>query len=356
MNHAVIMAGGSGTRLWPLSREKNPKQALRLIGDRTMFQESVDRVLPLFPITQIWVIAGPELTSLLHEQVPELSAENFIVEPEGRGTAPAIGLAAIHLRRKDPEAVMTVLTADHHIVDVERFRKVLVVAEALAKHGYLVTLGIEPVSPSTGYGYIEHGQSIGKTGGFSVFRVLRFIEKPDQETAEKMIAGGRFSWNSGMFIWKVTNILEEFERQMPDFYKELREVDSALGGSDYQVILPRIWSNVKRETIDYGVMEGASDVMVIPIEMGWSDIGSWESLVKLLTTDNRGNTTIGQHVGIDTTDSLVFGDKRLIATIGVHDLVIVDTNDVILICPKDRAQEVREIVRQLKVQGKTRWL
>lgn len=356
MNHAVIMAGGSGTRLWPLSRENSPKQSLKLLGNRTMFQDSVDRVLPLFPIDQIWVVASPELTNLLHEQVPELSMENFIVEPEGRGTAPAIGLAAIHLRRKDPEAVMTVLTADHYIVNVERFRKVLVVAEAVARQRHLVTLGIEPTSPSTGYGYIEHGQSLGETGGFSIYCVLRFTEKPNREIAEKMIADGRFSWNSGMFIWRISRLLEEFERQMPDFFTQLGEIDSTLGRPDYKLTLSHIWSKVKRETIDYGVMEGASEIAVIPVEMGWSDIGSWESLVGILPTDDRGNTTIGLHVGIDTTNSLVYGDKRLIATIGMHDLVIVDTGDVVLICPKDRAQEVREIVRQLKEQGKTRWL
>ncbi len=356
MNHAVIMAGGSGTRLWPLSRENNPKQALRLVGDRTMFQESVDRLLPLFPLDRIWVIASAELVGLLHEQVPQLFTENFIVEPEGRGTAPAIGLAAIHLQRKDPDAVMTVLTADHHIADVNRFRAVLVATETIARQGFLVTLGIAPTNPSTGYGYIEHGPSMGKTDGFSVFRVLRFIEKPNRDTAEKMVAEGRFSWNSGMFVWKVPRILEEFERQMPDFFGQLREIDSALGGLDYQVILSRIWSMVKRDTIDYGVMERASDIAVIPVEMGWRDIGSWESLVELLTPDDRGNTVAGLHIGIDTTDSLVFGNKRLIATIGMHDLVIVDTDDVILICPKDRAQDVREIVRKLKEQGMVKCL
>jgi mannose-1-phosphate guanylyltransferase len=356
MNHAVIMAGGSGTRLWPLSRENHPKQSLRLTGERTLFQESVYRILPLFPSEQIWVVASPELTGLLYEQVPELCRENFIYEPEGRGTAPAIGLAAIHLEHKDPEAIMTILTADHHIADLERFRSVLVGAEALARQGYLVTLGIKPTGPSTGYGYIEHDRLSNDIGGFSAFHVLRFIEKPDKETAQKMVAAGRFSWNSGMFIWRVDRILEEFSRQMPGFHTQLRKIRQVLDEPDFPHTLAAIWSEIEKETIDYGVMEGASEIMVIPVEMGWTDVGSWENLVELLPTDDSGNTTIGEHFEIDTANTLLYGDKRLLATIGLNNMIVVDTDDVILICPKERAQEVRQLVHQLKKQGKTRWL
>jgi len=350
------MAGGSGTRLWPLSRENHPKQSLHLIGDRTMFQQSIDRISPIFPLEQIWVVASPGHIKKLHEQVPELLHKNFIVEPEGRGTAPAIGLAAIHMLKTDPEAVMIVLTADHYIADVGQFQKVLVAAELIAKQGFLTTLGIKPSSPSTGYGYIEHGQLIIETNGFPVFRVKRFTEKPDRNTAEEMIASNRYTWNSGMFIWEAKRIMHEFEHQMPILFSKIKQVEMVLDRPDYPEILQNLWPFVEKETIDYGVMEGAQDTAVIPVDMGWNDIGSWESLVELLPKDNQGNTVVGLHMGIDSRNNMIYGEKRLIATIGIQDLVIVDTNDILLVCLIDRVQEVREMVKLIKESGKSQWL
>lgn len=352
MDYAVIMAGGSGTRLWPLSRENRPKQSLHLVGERSMFQHAVDRLAPLFPPERVWVVTRAAHADLLRAQSPELPAANLILEPEGRGTAPAIGLAAIHLRRADPQAVMAVLTADHYIADTQRFRQALAAALQVARQGYLVTLGIRPSSPSTGYGYIEQGPLLGEVDGFSVYHVRRFTEKPNRETAARMVAGGIYSWNSGMFIWQVARILEEFQRQMPEFYAQLMQVDAALGAPNYDAVLQRVWPQIARQTIDYGIMEGAQDVAVIPVDMGWSDIGSWGSLVELLPADEQGNILVGESLIIDAHNTLIFGDQRLIAAVGVRDLIIVDAGDALLVCHKDQEQRVRELVEALKKRGR----
>ncbi len=352
MYHAVIMAGGSGTRLWPLSREAHPKQALRLVGERSMFQHAVDRLAPLFPPERIFVVTRAAHIDQLHEQTLQLPAENFIVEPEGRGTAPAIGLTAIHLHRRDPDAVMAVLAADHFIADTGHFRQVLAAAAEVALAGHLVTLGIQPSYPSTGFGYIEQGEPLGEVGDFHFFRVRRFTEKPDAETAARMVASGNHSWNSGMFIWRVERILEEFAGQMADFYTQLREVAATLGTPAYPKVIEQVWPRVAKQTIDYGVMERAQDVAVIPVEMGWTDVGSWGSLVGLLPADEAGNILVGSHINIETRNTLVFGGARMVATIGVEDLIIVDAGDALLVCHKDRVQQVKQVVENLKTLGR----
>jgi mannose-1-phosphate guanylyltransferase len=319
-----------------------------------MFEHAVDRISAVFQPEQILVVAGSEHVSDLAHQAPELPTDNFIVEPVGRGTAPAIGLGAIHLRAHDPDAVMAVLTADHFIANVERFRRALGAAAEIAEAGYLVTLGIEPASPSTGYGYIHQGENIDQIDGFSVFDVQRFTEKPSRETALHMVESGEYTWNSGMFIWRADRILEEFQTQMPDFYVKLAEVEAALGTRGYQPTLDRVWPQVTKQAIDYGVMEGAGDVAVIPVDIGWSDVGSWASLAELLAEignqDDGGNVVVGQHTGIDTTESLILGGERLIATIGLEGMIVVDAGDAILVCPMGREQDVRDIVHRLEKQ------
>jgi mannose-1-phosphate guanylyltransferase len=330
---------------------EKPKQAHAIVGNKTMFQYSVERLLPLFGYERILVVAVESQKRLLSEQVPELPRENFIIEPEGRGTAPCIGLAAINILEDDPDATMVVVTADHHIRDVAKFREALKTAINVAEKGYLVTLGIQPSSPSTGYGYIKQGNIITQEGDFTVYKVERFIEKPGKETARKMVSSGDYSWNSGMFIWRVERIMGEFQRQMPNLHKTLEKISETVGTPRYDSTLEELWGNIEKQTIDYGVMEEAERVAVIPLDIGWSDIGSWSSLVDLISDDERGNVVKGNHVGIDTSGSLIYGGERLVATIGLEDMIIVDTGDVILICPKGVDQRVRDLVHKLREKG-----
>jgi mannose-1-phosphate guanylyltransferase len=321
-----------------------------------MFQRALERLSPIFSPAQILVVTRADYVNLLHSQTPDVPLENFIIEPEGRGTAPAIGLAAIHIRRRDPEGVMAVLTADHFIADPEGFRRALAAAETAARAGHLVTLGIKPSSPSTGYGYIKRAERLAIETPLPVFRIEQFVEKPDLTEAARMAANTDYSWNSGMFIWRVDRILYELQRQMPAFYAQLAEVECSLEMPAYAPTLNRIWPQVAEQTIDYGVMEHAQDAVVVPINIGWTDVGSWSSLTELLPRDENGNNFMGDHVAIDTHNCLVIGEERFIATIGVKELVIVDTADALLICSKEREQDVRAVVRQLTKEGRTVWV
>ena len=347
MYYAVILAGGSGTRLWPLSRRHRPKQALTLVGDKSMFQHAVERIRPIFRVEHILVVTRNEHASILMEQAPDLLSDNFILEPEGRGTAPAIGLAAIHLQKRDPNATMAVLTADHFINNITQFCSILSWAEEVASDGSLVTLGIRPSFSSSGFGYIQHGDSRGEKGGFPFYKVQQFIEKPDFATAEKMIASGTSSWNSGMFIFRVDQILKEIECQMPDLYRTLMEIRNTLDQSNYQSMLKRKWPLVVKQTIDYGVMEAAHGAVVIPVDIGWTDVGSWGSLFDLLPADKRENVLVGDTLDMDTRRTLVFSGNRLVATLGVQDLIIIDTEDALLVCSRDHEQEVKALVEKL---------
>lgn len=349
--YAVIMAGGGGTRLWPLSRKMRPKQMLRLIDERSLFETTIQRLEGVFPPERILVVTVVDQAETLRAQSPQIPAENFLLESAPRGTASVVGLAAVALAQRDPEAVMAVLTADHYIGDVERYRHLLRTACQVALDGYLVTLGIAPTYPATGFGYIQRGASLGLYNGLNVYRVERFVEKPDEVQAQRYCEAGDYSWNSGMFVWQVARIQAEIARQMPVLSETLAEIAHTWGTPDQAATLERLWPRIKPQTIDYGVMEGADRVAVIPAEgLGWSDIGSWESLFEVLPTDQQGNIIIGgQHMGVETSRSLVYVDQehRLIVTIGVEDLVVVDTGDVLLVCHKDQAQKVRQVVNQL---------
>jgi mannose-1-phosphate guanylyltransferase len=347
------MAGGVGSRLWPRSRERMPKQFIDLTSTETMLQDAFHRLVPIIAPECILVGVGADYVPIVREQLPDLPPENIVVEPAGRGTAPAIGLGALHIRRRDPEAVMVVVTADHHIGDAATFRQALLAAAQVAAVGHLVTLGISPAFPSTGYGYIRRGELVDSVDGLNVYRALRFTEKPDATLAQAFLDSGMYSWNSGMFIWKVSALWAEFARQMPQLCAQLGQIEAALGTADERAVLERVWAGVSKQTIDYGIMEHARDVAVISVCIGWNDVGSWDTLMDLLGADEGGNVTMGEHLLVDTHDTLVYSPKKLVAAIGLGDLVIVETDDALLVCPRERAQDVREIVRALRAQGRT---
>ena len=353
--HALIMAGGGGTRLWPLSRSDRPKQMLALVEDRTMFQISVERLAPLLPPERIFIVTGQDQVAALRADAPHIPAENFVAEPFGMNTSPAVGLGVIHIQRRAPDALVAVLTADQHIADKARLRQVLAAAADLAARGHIVTLGITPHFPSTGYGYIRRGTPLAQMGGFQSYHADGFTEKPDLPTALSFLEGGLYSWNSGMFIFEAGRVLGEYARQQPDMHTLFCAIQSAIGRADYASVLGETWRQMPRISIDYAVMEGAQGMAVIPVDMGWSDIGSWQTLYEVLDHDANGNAARGQcrnHILLDSTGTLIHSDRRVV-TIGVEDLVIVETDGVLLVCRRDRSEDVRVIVERLKAGGET---
>jgi mannose-1-phosphate guanylyltransferase len=353
MNHtyAVIMAGGGGTRLWPISRKKHPKHVLPLLGKRTLFQGAVDRLDGFIPPERILVVTAADQADELKRQVPQLSDANFLIEPQPRGTASAIGLAASVLLKHDPEAVMLVLTSDHYIRNTDLFRLVMQAAVQVARKDYLVTLGITPAFPSTGYGYIQQEAALPERFDYPVYRVKQFTEKPDEDRARIMLASGDHSWNSGMFIWRANRILDEFASQMPDLNSALGRIAEAWDTPEQSTVLAYEWPRLKLETIDYGIMEHATNVAVLPASgLEWSDVGSWDSLFDVLLPDDEGNVVVNsEHMLLETHGSLIYSNgKKLVVTIGLDDLIIVDSSDALLVCRRDQAQQVRQVIENLK--------
>lgn len=347
--YAVIMAGGGGTRLWPLSRKERPKQLLRLVSERSMYQIAIDRLLRIFPTDRILIVTIAAQVEALHAEFPSIPLENFIIEPMPKGTASVVGLAATYLLERDPNAVMAVLTADHVIENISMFHDLLEKGRALADEEHLITLGIEPTYAATGYGYIQAGKVL--ENGYS-WQVDQFVEKPDEPTAQKYLESGKYYWNSGMFIWKASVIMGEFARQMPELYASLQEIREHLQKGDAQQAIPGIWGQINPQTIDYGVMEHAKDVVVLPArDLGWNDVGSWDSLFEILKADENGNVFKSENViNINSKNTLYHsevGDK-LIALVDVDDLVIIDSGRALLVCKKGQTQKIKQIVEELK--------
>lgn len=334
-----------------------PKQMLDLVTERTMLQETVHRVTPIIPPENIYVVTGRAYADIVRQQLPELPGDNIIVEPSGRSTAPCVGLAALHILRRDPDAVMASLHADHVIRDAEGFRQALLAAANVAEDGVLVTLGIQPTYPATGFGYIHRGEQVATSNGLPVFRVRRFVEKPPLPKAREYLESGEYYWNSGIFIWKAATILDEMRVHLPELHAQLMRIGQALDDARAPEVLEEVWEQVRPVSIDVGVMERAGRVLVLPLDVGWSDVGDWAALADLFPQDEDGNVVVrAEHVGVDTTGCLVYGSGRLVATLGLKDLVIVDTGDVVLVCPKDRTQDVRLLVDRLRARGDDRYL
>ena len=355
--YALIMAGGGGTRLWPLSRKAHPKQVLPLVDEhQSMFQLTVRRLQPLLGPERIFVVTGASMVDQLRQDTPEVPAENFIIEPYGRNSGPAAALGSMIITERDPEAIIATLSADHHIAYTDRFRQVLTAAAEIASQQQIVTLGISPSRPAVEFGYIKRGESIGEFGGFEAYHAANFTEKPQLEKAIEFVTSGLYGWNSGMFIWSGQLILSEYKRQQPAIFEPLMAIRDALGSDDFDAILKKQWDAMPSISLDYAVMEGAPAIAVIPVDIGWSDIGSWDLLYEVLPANESGNVSRGNdHIQVKTTNTLIISE-RLVATIGVDDLVVVDTDDVLLVCRRDHAQDVREVVRQLHDKGAESYL
>lgn len=348
------MAGGGGTRFWPLSKKKLPKQFLNLSGKEIMVNETFDRLMGIIEPEDVFVV-----TNELHADYTEkamkgrISRSHILGEPAARNTAACIGYSAMEIVTKYGDGIMCVLASDHYIKEEEAYRKVMKEAIEIAeKTDNLVTIGIKPVFPSTGYGYIKNTGVAGKT----YKKVQEFVEKPDLETATEYLKQGDYAWNSGMFVWKASTILAYFEKLLPDIYQCLKEIGKAMNTPDEKKVLERIYPIIPKISIDYGIMERADKVLMLEGDFGWNDIGSFDTLEAVGEKDAQGNISIGSHVLLDSKDCICYSSGKLIATIGVSNLVIVEGNDAILVCQKDRAQEVKNIVEHLEKDGKNEYL
>lgn len=346
------MAGGVGARFWPRSREKSPKQLLEIVGRGTMIQNTVKRLEGVVDPRDIFIVTNKVQKGLVVKQLPYIPEENIIVEPVGRNTAPCIGLAALHVRRADPNAVMIVLPADHIIQDAEEFKRILALAAGTAKESSsLLTIGIHPTHPETGYGYIQMYDEQGDGNPYAskgVFKVKTFAEKPNLQTAERFLASGDFLWNSGMFVWRADVIMEEIQKCLPDLHSELLKIENTIGKPNYQSTLELAYGMLRGISVDYGIMEKSERVYVIPGRFGWSDIGSWDEVFRISGKDDKGNSITGKVIQRDTTNSYIYSPDRLVATIGISDLIVINIDDALLICKKDRSQDVKEISDYLR--------
>ncbi|HEY60544.1 MAG TPA: mannose-1-phosphate guanylyltransferase [Anaerolineae bacterium] len=345
------MAGGGGTRLWPLSRKKRPKQMLKLGNEYSLFQLAVDRLKGSFLPEQIYIVTVAEQVEILQKQTPQIPIRNFLIEPIPRGTASVVGYAASVLKTKDSQATMAVLTSDQIIENTSLFLELLDNAYQIAQEQYLVTLGIEPDYPATGYGYIQRGASLSIGDNICAFQVSRFVEKPNEERAKEYLNSGQYFWNSGMFIWRADCILDEFKRQMPSLSNSLELIAQYIGKDDFGKYLDDIWPKINPQTVDYGIMENALRVAVLPAKgLGWSDVGSWDSLFGFLDVDFDGNVIMSEkYISFEMKNCLIKSDnpRKLIVPVGVRDLIIVDTEDALLICPRGQSQKVRQVVNMI---------
>jgi mannose-1-phosphate guanylyltransferase len=349
----VLMAGGGGTRLWPLSRPDEPKQCLPLLGGRTLFESTVERLRQFVPAENIFVVANRELSDLFRRIDDTIPGENYFCEPSPRNTAPAVALALARLRERHPRFVMACLPSDHYIGRPETFRRLALAAGSLAEQGLLVALGIEPTGPVTGYGYIEQGDPLGDVEGLPAFRVRRFTEKPDREQARAMLRRGGYTWNSGMFFWRSDVLEAEFVRHQPEIARVISGLTEASGSGGRNVSVEEIWAKAPVISLDYGILEKSDKVAVLPArDLGWTDIGSWDALVELYQAHPELQTAEqGRHFDAGSKSITVLrktAGGRILATIGLEDVIIVETDDAVLVCKRGASQEVRSVVQRLR--------
>ena len=351
---AVIMAGGRGERFWPKSRNSYPKQFLSLTKDgETMIQKTVSRLLPLVEKQDIYIVTNESYIKLVKEQLPDIPEENILAEPCARNTAPCIALAAAVINRKYDDAVMLVLPSDHLIGYEELYLGTLKKAIATCMEGTnLVTIGITPTYPETGYGYINFSNETSDTSQ-DAYRVARFVEKPDIETAKDYLASGKYLWNSGMFVWKISSIKSNLKAFMPDIYEGAEKIGEAYGTPVFNAVLCREFTAFRSESVDFGIMEKADNIYTIPGSFGWDDVGNWLAVERINETDSNSNYIEGNVISIGSERSTICGGKRLIAAVGLEDLIVVDTDDAVLICSKTNTQDVKKVIAQLKEQGRT---
>ena len=352
--YAVIMAGGVGSRFWPSSKERTPKQLLKIFGEKTMIQDTIERLEGIVEFENIFIVTNkvqkPEILKLL----PDLPSENIIEEPFGRNTAACIGLSAIILKSKSPDAVMITLPADHLIRDINSFQKTIKDAVDFAYESKgLVTIGITPTRPETGYGYIQIDEREIKE---NIYKVYTFAEKPNYATAVRFLESGDFSWNSGMFIWRVDTILEEMRIHLPDLYEGLVKIEKDINSPDFEKTLINVYGQLRNISIDYGIMEKTNRVYLTKGNFIWSDVGSWEEVYQLSDKDDDGNAVKGNAFTDMTIDTLIYSPNKFTAAIGVENLIIVNTDDAVLVCRRDHSQEVRKVVDHLKINKLTEHL
>ena len=352
---ALIMAGGRGERFWPRSRQNMPKQFLSLTDDgKTMIQLTVERILPLVNMEDIFIVTNRSYKDLVREQLPDLPDENILCEPVGKNTAPCIGLGAVHIAKKYGDAVMMVLPSDHLIKYTSLFLNTLSDAcEVAEQGGNLVTLGIAPDCPETGYGYIKFQpeQTLGRA-----FAVERFVEKPDLETAKAYLASEQYLWNSGMFIWKTSTILDNLQAHLPETYAGLCKIREAIGTPMEEQVLEREFQGFRAESIDYGVMEKARDIYILSGAFGWDDVGSWLAVSRIKRSNELGNVVEGNVVTVDTRDTIIQGGGKLIAAVGLEDMIVVDSEDALLICEKAHAGDIKKVLENLKICNRREYL
>lgn len=353
MLYAVIMAGGSGTRFWPWSRKKTPKQLLKITGQDTMIKQTVDRIIGEIPSENIYVVTTASLADSIKGELSQIPAKNIISEPFGRNTAACIGLAATIISNRDADAIMAVMTADHIIEPPDLFLKALKCAEKLAAEtNTLITFGIKPNEPSVNYGYIQRSEDRINLQDFQIYDVKCFTEKPDRATAEGFVQSGKYYWNSGIFVWSVSTILENIKTLMPELSKGLARIGESVDTPDESNVIYNEYEKFDNISIDYGVMEKASNVKIIEADFKWDDVGSWLAIERLNKSDQDNNTILGEHCGLDTQGNIIIGDKgHLITTINVSDMIIVSTKDVTMVCNKNNAEDIKKLTDLLKERG-----